>query len=88
MERSSLMGTVSSAEIRLQLSWLRLSASAPLARQQYRQRGRAIAAGVGVFSISMAWVRAALLAHYLHLSILVQNLATMLGLGLASTMHC
>ena len=38
--------------------------------------------GVGVFSISMAMGAAALLAHYLHLSILVQNLATMLGLGL------
>jgi len=38
--------------------------------------------GIGVFSISMAMGAAALLAHYLHLSILVQNLATMLGLGL------
>ncbi len=38
--------------------------------------------GVGVLSISMAMGGAALLAHYLHLSILVQNLATMLGLGL------
>src|SRR3984893_11112543 len=38
--------------------------------------------GVGIFSISMALGAAALLAHYLHLSILVQNLATMLGLGL------
>ena len=38
--------------------------------------------GVGVLSISMAMGAAALLAHYLHLSILVQNLATMLGLGL------
>jgi putative drug exporter of the RND superfamily len=38
--------------------------------------------GVGVLSISMALGAAALLAHYLHLSILVQNLATMLGLGL------
>jgi putative drug exporter of the RND superfamily len=37
---------------------------------------------VGVLSISMALGAAALLAHYLHLSILVQNLATMLGLGL------
>ena len=38
--------------------------------------------GVGVLSISMAMGAAALLAHYLQLSILVQNLATMLGLGL------
>ncbi len=38
--------------------------------------------GVGVLSISMTLGAAALLAHYLHLSILVQNLATMLGLGL------
>src|SRR5499427_3253597 len=38
--------------------------------------------GVGVLSISMAMGAAALLAHYLHLSILMQNLATMLGLGL------
>jgi RND superfamily putative drug exporter len=38
--------------------------------------------GVGLISISMAMGAAALLAHYLHLSILVQNLATMLGLGL------
>jgi len=38
--------------------------------------------GVGVLSISMALGAAALLANYLHLSILVQNLATMLGLGL------
>jgi RND superfamily putative drug exporter len=38
--------------------------------------------GVGVLSISMAMGAAALLAHYLRLSILVQNLATMLGLGL------
>ncbi len=38
--------------------------------------------GVGVLSISMAMGAAALLARYLHLSILVQNLATMLGLGL------
>src|ERR1700733_14128384 len=38
--------------------------------------------GVGVLSISMAMGAAALLANYLHLSILVQNLATMLGLGL------
>src|SRR5271156_5545474 len=38
--------------------------------------------GVGLLSISMALGAAALLAHYLHLSILVQNLATMLGLGL------
>jgi RND superfamily putative drug exporter len=38
--------------------------------------------GVGVLSMSMAMGAAALLAHYLHLSILVQNLATMLGLGL------
>src|ERR1700740_574384 len=37
--------------------------------------------GIGVLSISMAMGAAALLAHYLHLSILVQNLATMLGLG-------
>jgi len=35
-----------------------------------------------VLSISMALGAAALLAHFLHLSILVQNLATMLGLGL------
>src|SRR3974390_1190145 len=38
--------------------------------------------GIGVLSISMALGAAALLAHYLHLSILVQHLATMLGLGL------
>src|SRR6202158_1777905 len=38
--------------------------------------------GVGVLSISMAVGAAVLLARYLHLSILVQNLATMLGLGL------
>ncbi len=38
--------------------------------------------GIGFLSISMALGAAALLAHYLHLSILVQNLATMLGLGL------
>src|SRR5277367_1875501 len=38
--------------------------------------------GVGVLSISMAMGAAALLAHYMHLSILVQNLATMLGLAL------
>jgi RND superfamily putative drug exporter len=38
--------------------------------------------GVGMLSISMAMGAAALLAHYLQLSILVQNLATMLGLGL------
>src|ERR1700691_288977 len=37
--------------------------------------------GVGVLSISMAMGAAALLAHYLQLSILVPNLATMLGLG-------
>src|SRR6202162_2327595 len=37
--------------------------------------------GVGVLSISMALGAAALLANYLHLSILVQNLGTMLGLG-------
>src|ERR1051325_1939483 len=48
--------------------------------------GRLVAAllplGIGVLSISMALGAAALLAHYLHLSILVQHLATMLGLGL------
>ena len=38
--------------------------------------------GIGFLSISMALGAAALLAQYLHLSILVQNLATMLGLGL------
>jgi RND superfamily putative drug exporter len=38
--------------------------------------------GIGLLSISMAMGAAALLAHYLQLSILVQNLATMLGLGL------
>src|ERR1700682_1372223 len=38
--------------------------------------------GVGVLSISMAMGAAALLARYLQLSILVHNLATMLGLGL------
>ena len=38
--------------------------------------------GIGLLSISMALGVAALLSHYLHLSILVQNLATMLGLGL------
>src|SRR5271169_2641642 len=38
--------------------------------------------GTGMLSISMAMGAAALLAHYLQLSILVQNLATMLGLGL------
>jgi len=38
--------------------------------------------GVGVLAIFMSMGAAALLAHYLQLSILVQNLATMLGLGL------
>jgi len=38
--------------------------------------------GIGLLSISTALGAAALLSHYLHLSILVQNLATMLGLGL------
>ena len=38
--------------------------------------------GVGLLSISMAMGATALLTHYLQLSILVQNLATMLGLGL------
>src|SRR5438034_1396569 len=38
--------------------------------------------GIGVLSISMALGAAGLLARYLHLSILVPNLATMLGLGL------
>jgi putative drug exporter of the RND superfamily len=38
--------------------------------------------GIGLLSISMALGAAALLGHYMHLSILVQNLATMLGLGL------
>ena len=38
--------------------------------------------GVGLLSISMTLGAAALVAHYLQLSILVQNLATMLGLGL------
>jgi putative drug exporter of the RND superfamily len=38
--------------------------------------------GIGLLSISMAMGAVALLAHYMHLSILVQNLATMLGLGL------
>jgi RND superfamily putative drug exporter len=38
--------------------------------------------GIGILSISMALGAAALIAHYLQLSILVQNLATMLGLGL------
>src|SRR5882762_1711303 len=38
--------------------------------------------GIGVLSISMALGAAGLLAHYLHLSLLVQTLATMLGLGL------
>ena len=38
--------------------------------------------GIGVLSISMALGAAALLAHYSTYSILVQNLATMLGLGL------
>ncbi|MBB6147415.1 RND superfamily putative drug exporter [Silvibacterium bohemicum] len=38
--------------------------------------------GVGVLSISMAMGASALLSYHLHLSILVQNLATMLGLGL------
>ncbi|HEX8893935.1 MAG TPA: MMPL family transporter, partial [Terriglobales bacterium] len=38
--------------------------------------------GVGLLSIAMAMGTAAVLAHYLQLSILVQNLATMLGLGL------
>jgi putative drug exporter of the RND superfamily len=44
--------------------------------------GALLPLGVGVLSISMAMGAAALLAHYLQLSILVQNLATMLGLGL------
>jgi len=38
--------------------------------------------GVGLLSISMGLGAAALLAPYLHLSILVQNLATMVGLAL------
>jgi RND superfamily putative drug exporter len=38
--------------------------------------------GIGLLSISMAMGAVALLTHYFHLSILVQNLATMLGLGL------
>ena len=38
--------------------------------------------GVGVLSITMTMGAAALLARYLHLSILVQNVATMVGLGL------
>jgi RND superfamily putative drug exporter len=38
--------------------------------------------GVGLLAISMTMGAAALLANYLHLSILVANLATMLGLGL------
>ncbi len=38
--------------------------------------------GVGVLSISMTMGAAALLANHLHLSILMQNLATMLSLGL------
>jgi RND superfamily putative drug exporter len=38
--------------------------------------------GVGVLAISMTMGAAALLANHLHLSILLQNLATMLGLGL------
>ena len=38
--------------------------------------------GVGLLSISMGLGGAALLAPYLHLSILVQNLATMVGLAL------
>jgi putative drug exporter of the RND superfamily len=38
--------------------------------------------GVGMLAISMAMGAAALLTRYLQLSILVQNLATMLGLGL------
>jgi len=38
--------------------------------------------GIGLLSISMAMGAAALITHYLQLSILVQNLATMLGLGL------
>lgn len=37
---------------------------------------------VGVLAVSMTMGACALLADYLHLSILVQNLATMLGLGL------
>ena len=44
--------------------------------------GALLPLGVGVLSISMAMGACALLSHYLHLSILVQNLATMLGLGL------
>ena len=38
--------------------------------------------GVGLLSISMTMGAAALLANYLHLSILMQNVATMLSLGL------
>ncbi len=41
-----------------------------------------VAAGSWRALISMAMGSCALLSHYLHLSILVQNLATMLGLGL------
>jgi RND superfamily putative drug exporter len=38
--------------------------------------------GIGFLAISMTMGAAALLAHHLHLSILTQNVATMLGLGL------
>ncbi len=38
--------------------------------------------GVGLLSISMAMGATALLAHSFHFSVLVENLATMLGLGL------
>ncbi len=38
--------------------------------------------GSGLLAISMTLGAASLLAHYLHLSILIQNIATMLGLGL------
>ncbi len=42
----------------------------------------AIPVGIGLLAISMTLGSAVLLAHYWPLSILVQNLATMLGLGL------
>lgn len=38
--------------------------------------------GTGLLAISMTLGAASLLAHHLHLSILIQNIATMLGLGL------
>lgn len=44
--------------------------------------------GVGLLAISMTMGVCCMLASYLHLSILVQNMATMLGLGWALITRC